>query len=82
MAVHLLSSKNTIRRLKNELAFRVTSEQGIFDSEKHAFNFLHGMESIAEIKAMSKSSESAAGQLPHVICTNSCMRECSRRDGQ
>ena len=52
MAIRLMSNRDTLRRLKNELSFEAEKLMGIFDSDMHAFNFIHGMESIAEIKSL------------------------------
>lgn len=68
MAVRLVSDREAIRRLKNELAIKVERRDGIFDSKLHTMNFLHGMEAIAEVKVIHSNSK-ARNELPHVSYT-------------
>lgn len=71
LAVRLISSRDTLRKLKNELTWKVQHSAGIFDSSQHSFNFMHGMESIAEMK--DHYPDAKQQELPHVIFTNRIM---------
>ena len=69
-AVRLMSGRTSLRRLGNELAVAVHDSSGVFDSRRHTMHFLHGMESIVEVKALMSPDAGGARPLPHVTFTN------------
>lgn len=61
IAVHLLKNPESLQQIKKLLSKKVNLKHGIFDSYKNGLNFLHSMESIAEIKVLNR------GVVPNVV---------------